>query len=191
MHPGFIGWWKHARGEAFCGPGAEGFEGYGGREFAERLREHAHRSHEGRSRHGFGPGEHTHRGHGGDERFASGEDDLGAGFFGVRRPLRFLAFKLELRDEQVTELAGILNDLKTERAQAAVDARRTTAALADAMAATAFDEAKIREAGSSRVQSAERLRDAVSSALSKIHALLDEEQRKRFAYLLRTGVISI
>src|SRR5262245_11913527 len=41
--------------------------------------------------------------------------------FGVRRPLRFLAYRLGLDERQVSELAIILNELKTERAQAAVD----------------------------------------------------------------------
>ena len=45
-----------------------------------------------------------------------GEEDGGG--FGVRRPLRFLAYKLELDEKQVTELAKILDELKTERAQA-------------------------------------------------------------------------
>ena len=65
--------------------------------------------------------------------------DLGAAAFGVRRPLRFLAYKLELDDQQIGELARILNALKTERAQAEVDARRAMAGLADAVAATTFD----------------------------------------------------
>jgi len=36
------------------------------------------------------------------------------GAFGVRRPLRLLAYKLGLSDAQVAEMARILNDLKTE-----------------------------------------------------------------------------
>ena len=48
------------------------------------------------------------------------EDHFGSGF-GVRRPLRFLAHKLELDDRQIGELARILDELKTERAQAEVD----------------------------------------------------------------------
>src|SRR5262245_8462388 len=51
----------------------------------------------------------------GDEGFGPG------GGFGVRRPLRFLAHKLELDEQQVVQLARILDELKTERAQAAVD----------------------------------------------------------------------
>src|SRR5918992_5355369 len=38
--------------------------------------------------------------------------------FGVRRPLRFLAWKLGLDEKQSAELAKVLADMKTERAQA-------------------------------------------------------------------------
>src|SRR5262245_562614 len=68
-------------------------------------------------------------------------DDEGIGGFGVRRPLRFLAHKLDLDDRQVAELARILDELKTERAQAEVDRRRTVSAFADALSGDAFDEA--------------------------------------------------
>jgi Spy/CpxP family protein refolding chaperone len=118
-------------------------------------------------------------------------DDFGGGSFGVRRPLRFLAYKLNLSEEQVAELAKVLDELKTERAQAAVDDRRTVAAFADAMGLEAFDEARAREGGDLRVKSAERLRDAVIKALGRIHALLDSGQRAQLAYLIRTGVLSI
>jgi len=122
--------------------------------------------------------------------FAAHDDgDFGGGAFGVRRPLRFLAFKLELREEQVAELARVLDDLKTERAQAAVDQRRTTAAFADAVGSESFDASAVGEAASARVKSAERLKDAVVKALAKIHALLDPEQRAKLAYLLRTGAL--
>ena len=39
--------------------------------------------------------------------------------------------------------------------------------------------------------SAERLRDAVLKALQQIHGLLDDDQRKRLAYLIRTGTLVI
>ncbi|HEX5656393.1 MAG TPA: hypothetical protein VFX59_04325, partial [Polyangiales bacterium] len=51
------------------------------------------------------------------------------GVFGVRRPLRFLAYRLELSEDQVAVLATVLDELKTERAQAAVDQRRRVSAL--------------------------------------------------------------
>jgi Spy/CpxP family protein refolding chaperone len=119
------------------------------------------------------------------------DDYFGGGPFGVRRPLRFLAHKLELDDRQMGDLARILDELKTERAQAEVDHRRTLTAFADAVAGEAFDAAKAGEGGDLRVRSAERLRDAVLKALRQIHALLDAEQRTRLAYLIRTGTLTL
>jgi Spy/CpxP family protein refolding chaperone len=116
---------------------------------------------------------------------------FGGGAFGVRRPLRFLAYRLELREDQVADLAKVLAELKTERAQASVDNRRTLSGLADAVGGESFDAAKAAEAGKARSESAERLARSVSGALQKIHALLDAEQRKQFAYLIRTGAIGI
>jgi Spy/CpxP family protein refolding chaperone len=110
---------------------------------------------------------------------------------GVRRPLRFLAYKLELDERQVTELARILDELKTERAQAEVDRRRTLSAFADAVGGESFDQARAKEAADLRVASAERLRDAVTKALGRIHALLKNDQRERLAYLIRTGVLTL
>ncbi|MBK6514894.1 MAG: Spy/CpxP family protein refolding chaperone [Polyangiaceae bacterium] len=130
-----------------------------------------------------GGGEH----HGGPPWEGGGD----GGGFGVRRPLRFLAWKLELEEEQVAKLAVILDELKTERAQAAVDQRRSISAFADAIEGESLDETKAKEAGDLRVKSAERLREAVLAALGKLHALLDGEQRKKLSYLLRTGTLVI
>ena len=110
---------------------------------------------------------------------------------GVRRPLRFLAHKLELNEAQITELARILNDLKTERAQAEVDDRRSLAEFADAVSGDAFDTAKAAGAGERRVQSAGRVRETLVRALDQIHSLLNPEQRQRLAYLIRTGVLAL
>jgi Spy/CpxP family protein refolding chaperone len=109
----------------------------------------------------------------------------------VRRPLRFLAYKLDLDERQVTELAAILDELKTERAQAAVDHRRSISALADVVAADAFDTSKAKQATDDRIKSTERVQNAVARALGRIHALLQPEQRGKLAYLLRTGALSI
>ena len=117
------------------------------------------------------------------------EEDFGS--FGVRRPLRFLAHKLDLDERQVAELARILDELKTERAQAEVDRRRTVATFADALGDETFDTAKAAEGGDLRAKSAGRLRDAVVKALAGIHAILRPEQRSRLAYLIRTGTLTI
>jgi Spy/CpxP family protein refolding chaperone len=115
----------------------------------------------------------------------------GGGSFGVRRPLRFLAYKLDLDERQIDALARILDELKTERAQAEVDRRRTVAAFADALSGDTFDNAKAGEGGNLRVQSETRLREAVLKALQQIHSLLHPEQRVRLAYLIRTGALAI
>jgi len=117
--------------------------------------------------------------------------DLSAGAFGVRRPLRFLAYKLQLDEQQVAELARILNELKTERAQAEVDGRRAVAALADAIAGDVFDQQRASDGAALRVRSAERLRDVLIQSLGRIHAVLKPEQRARLAYLIRTGTLSL
>jgi hypothetical protein len=163
MHPAFIWWWKNARREHACGHG-----------------EHMHMG--GRGGHGHGP----HFGGAGGP-----EEGIFGGPFGVRRPLRFLAHKLDLSEEQTAELARIIDELKTERAQAEVDHRRTITAFADALEGAEFGEPRAREGGDLRVKSAERLRDAVIKALSRIHALLNDDQRKRLSYLVRTGVVTL
>ena len=117
--------------------------------------------------------------------------EFGGGAFGVRRPLRFLAWKLQLEEEQLGEFATILNELKTERAQAAVDDRRALAALADSVAGESLDTSKAEEAKNLRVQSAERLQGMVVKALGRMHALLEPEQRTRLAYLIRTGTLLV
>ena len=114
----------------------------------------------------------------------------GAGF-GVRRPLRYLAYRLELDEPQVAELAAIISDLKTERAQAAVDDRRALTAFAEAVGAEAFDAARAKEAAGLRTRSTEQVQEAVVKALQRMHALLTAEQRTRLAYLLRTGALQM
>src|SRR6478735_9012378 len=121
MHPAMVSWWRarHAgcgEDSGGCGPGW----GAGARQWAGGY--------------GRGPG-----GGGPDEGDGEG---FGGGAFGVRRPLRFLAYKLELDERQVAELARILDELKTERAQAEVDRRRTLATFSDALTGEVFDAAK-------------------------------------------------
>jgi Spy/CpxP family protein refolding chaperone len=106
---------------------------------------------------------------------------------GVRRPLRFLAWKLQLDESQVRQLAAILDELKIERAQAEVDDRRAVSLLAEAAEGEAFDRAKADEAGTLRAKSAERVQQKVAESLTRLHGLLNPEQRTRLAYLLRTG----
>ena len=167
MHPGMFAWWK-ARQGGHCGPRAH--FGLGGGEWGQEA---------------SGSDDGDEGGGGGFGGFGFG----GFGAFGVRRPLRFLAYKLNLSEAQVSQLARILNELKTERAQAAVDNRRAVAGFADAVAGETFDEAKARGAADDRVKSAGRIRDAVVKALGEIHGILQPGQREQLAYLIRTGTL--
>ena len=112
------------------------------------------------------------------------------GRMGARRPLRFLAWKLELDEDQLGELAKILGELKTERAQGEVDHEKGLAALADAVSADAFDANRVAEGAAYRVTSAERMRSATVKALEALHALLEPDQRRTLAYLICTGAIT-
>src|SRR5450432_3635092 len=155
MHPAVVEWWQERKRSGSCGAWSSCSPGGRGQGWA-------------------GQG-HTH-GSGGDYGDGDGEGG-GGGPFGVRRPLRFIAYKLDLDERQVGELARVLDELKTERAQAEVDRRRTMSAFADAVAGEAFDEGKAKDGADLRVGSAQRLRDAVTKALGRIHGLLDKEQR--------------
>lgn len=150
-----------------------------------KARQHAHEAH---GHVGCGRGHHFHEHPG--AAWAGPSFDEG-GILGVRRPLRFLAYKLELDERQVALLATVLDSLKTERAQAAVDQRRRVSALAEAVENADFDEQRVASIGEEQHKSEERIRAAVAQALKKIHAALDDEQRKRLAYLLRTGALTI
>ncbi len=161
MRPAMVHWWKHSR----------------------------HGSHRGEYA-GCGPVVSIER----REPYAAGEEfqaAFGGGAFGVRRPLRFMAWKLGLDEAQVAELAKILDELKTERAQAAVDDRRALTAVAEAVQGDGFDEAKSKSAASIRVKSAESLQNAVSRAMGRMHAVLSPEQRAKLAHLIRTGSLLI
>jgi hypothetical protein len=180
MHPGMMAWWKwkqagHHHAHGHCGPDGEHGHGHHG----PRGEQHGH---------------HGPHGEGEGDVFAGGDAfdaDYGGGSFGVRRPLRFLAHRLELDEKQAGELASVLSELKTERAQASVDHRRSVSGFADVVAGEAFDEGKAVAVAAERVKSAEHLRDALVKALGRIHGLLRADQRAKLAYLIRTGALTL
>jgi Spy/CpxP family protein refolding chaperone len=124
--------------------------------------------------------------------FSVGRDDDGFGSsgLGVRRPLRFLTWKLDLTSDQVAAVARILERLKIERAQAEVEQRRSASALADAMAADTFDSAAASVATEHRATSAGAVQAAVARSLGELHATLEPDQRRRLAMLIRTRAIT-
>ena len=109
------------------------------------------------------------------------------GAFGIRRPLRFLSHKLDLDESQTAILAEVLDDLKTERAQADVDKRRAQKLFAEAMTSETFDEDKAKKATKLRAESNERFIKVTAEGLKSLHAALDASQRQRLATLMRAG----
>lgn len=165
MHPGFIGHWRRRQRAAACGDAAsDGW--YGSR--------------------GAGAGPHW-------VWAASqfGGSRLGGHGFGTRRPVRFLAMRLDLEDAQVAKLAKIVDRLRVEREQGAVDQRRAAGALADALEGAALDAARLEEAMRLRADASKRVQEAVARALRELHELLDAEQREELASLIRSGALRL
>ncbi len=121
----------------------------------------------------------------------SSDPIFGAGGFGVRRPVRFLAARLDLDDKQLSGLARIVERIRIEREQAAVDLRRAAGGFADALEADDFESASLESAAERRVEAAKSVQVAVSAGLRELHALLDPEQREELASLIRTGVVKL
>ena len=63
--------------------------------------------------------------------------------------------------------------------------------LADLAAAADFDQAKAKQVADLKVQSAQRVQDALVNTLSRLHAILSPEQREKLAYLIRTGTLQL
>lgn len=109
--------------------------------------------------------------------------------FGVRRPLRYLSHQLDLDESQTRKVAAILNRLKTEQEQAALDNKRSTQALAQLMSGDKPLDEELKVALAPRIESAQRLQDELALAIQSFHAALDEDQCERFADLLASGSI--
>ncbi len=111
--------------------------------------------------------------------------------FGVRRPLRYLSYQLDLDEAQARKVASILNRLKTEQEQAALDHKRTVAAVADLIAGAEPLEQELTIALAPRKQSEDRMQQEVRSAIQALHAVLDQDQRERLADLMLAGSFTL
>lgn len=164
MHPGFIHHWRRRARAAELGTSAYGCTGSGGSPGSRWMWEASRRF---------------------------GESAFGAEGFGARRPVRFLAMRLDLDEAQVAKLAKILERLRVEREQAAVDSRRAAGALADALEGAALETGRVDEATRLRVEATRRVQESVARALAELHELLDAEQREELASLIRSGVVHL
>lgn len=138
---------------------------------------------------GRGRGGPFHRPHG---PHAHGPHGRGpGGGFGMRRPLRFLVEHLGLDDAQASELSRVIDELRLEREQAALDGRRAQGRLADLLEGDPLDVPAVEAAADGRLAAAKRERDAIVAALGRLHRALKPEQRTKLATLLRSGPFSL
>ena len=114
-----------------------------------------------------------------------------SGSFGVRRPLRYLSYQLDLDNSQRRKIAALLDSVKVEREQAALDEKKMVSDLADLVTGPEISSETLEAALSARVRSAERLQARTAEVLREIVAALDPDQTEEFAYLLRTGAFRI
>ncbi len=120
-----------------------------------------------------------------------GHHSHGGGNFGVRRPLRYLSYQLDLDESQTRKVASILNRLKTEQEQVALDHKRSVAALADLLTGDEPLDEELRVALHPRMNSAEHMCSEVGGAIKSLYAVLDSDQRERLADLLSSGSIAL
>ena len=104
----------------------------------------------------------------------------------MRRPIRYLAYQLDLDDAQTRKIAAVLDRLKVEREQAKLDEARTVIEVASLVTQPELSVERLKEALAPRVTSAEHLQIAVAKAMHDIVCELDPEQREDFAYLLNS-----
>ena len=111
--------------------------------------------------------------------------------FGVRRPLRYLSHRLDLDDSQVRRMASVLNQLKTAREQAALDEKRSIAALAELLADGTPTLEQCRQTLGSRLGTTKQLNEETAKGIVAISDLLDDDQREEFTNLLLTGSFAL
>jgi hypothetical protein len=91
--------------------------------------------------------------------------------FGVRRPLRHLAWKLNLDEDQVRKLVDILDKLKTGYAQARLDRDRSTSDVAAVFSAAEFDNDRANAAFNMRTAT-ETLNQELLTAIRALFEML-------------------
>jgi len=81
--------------------------------------------------------------------------------------------------------------VKIERAQAAVDSRRASSEIAETLEGADFDRDRARKTRDLRLEASRRVHDALAQAIEDLHRVLDDEQRKRLATLIRSGALEL
>jgi Spy/CpxP family protein refolding chaperone len=115
----------------------------------------------------------------------------GSSSFGVRRPLRYLSYQLDLDESQRRRIAALLDSVKTEREQSALDEKKMVAELADLVVKEDVSTDALEDTLSARVRGTRQVQTLIAKALKEISTVLDADQREEFSYLLRSGAFRI
>jgi Spy/CpxP family protein refolding chaperone len=101
--------------------------------------------------------------------------------------LRMLFARVDTTPGQEREIRAAIEDLRDRAKDAKSGMLETRESLGKAVAGESFDDAAF-EAVSARVDAtSEKMKDALASALKRIHAVLDPKQRERLADLVSRG----
>ena len=112
-------------------------------------------------------------------------------FFDVRRPLKFLVTEFGLNDEQTLVVSRVLDQLRCEQAQSAVEEWRCNSALSDAFLGETVNRVRLDEANAMAVGNAQRMVDVRVRAVEQLFAALDADQRQKLAYAIRLRLITL
>jgi Spy/CpxP family protein refolding chaperone len=154
-----------AGGPCGGGPGfGFGGHGYGGGE------EEGRSCGSGRGFRGWGWGRGGHRG------------GIGGSFW-----LRMLFARLDTTPGQEREIRAAIEDLRDRAKDARSGMLETRESLGKSIAGEAFDDVAFEAVNARADATAEKMKDAFSSALKRIHAVLDPKQRERLADLVSKG----
>jgi Spy/CpxP family protein refolding chaperone len=101
--------------------------------------------------------------------------------------LRMLYARLDTTPGQEREIRAAIEELRDRAKDAKSGMLETRESLGKSVAGETFDDAAF-EAVSARVDAtSEKMKDALSSALKRVHAVLDPKQRERLAELVSKG----
>lgn len=114
-----------------------------------------------------------------------------SGGFGVRRPIRYLSYHLDLDDDQRRKVAISIDRIKLEREQMRIDRKKADAKLAEVLANAEVSVDQVKSVLSNRESIVEDSQVILANELVDIVSILDSEQREEFAQLIRNGTIKL
>lgn len=102
--------------------------------------------------------------------------------------LRALFARLDTTPGQEREIRGAIEELRERARDAKSSMKESREGLGRAIAGETFDESAFESVSARFDATSEKMKDAFSSALKRIHAILDATQRERLADLVSKGM---